>query len=257
MSWPTAVLNEVRHVGTMNPSDRQRNKFDGPGLSVTQAPAAWRNKAILSGNEWVLTCPDGCFLNASDVDEAHLDESTTWGLENDLLEPCLVSVSLVKDLNDKTDFALTLVSSEIGIQQDVGYLSLETATLESLLLERCLSLSGNSLFCLLSGKEFDVGSEGLEIGCVRSHRATNRLRERMMQDREVVGRIALDQCLMVYSEDVLLLDGVYWGASSDDLSDIPPRGIIHERVLRNWTAAMIEPVPHRYHRFFETFPVAT
>lgn len=265
MEWPTIPLSEVRHVGTMNASEKCRDSYEGSGLSFTQNPDAWRSASEVSGEDWLLSRHDGCFLDVLSLESEHVDEAISWGLETGLLESCIVFFGIRKDEHFSVEVATKLMKSGLSDSKERinyilsdGYPALEAQNVDTVLRGLCLNVADDKYVCSLSGTEHEFDSDEVVIGELSSLKASPAFKERMLQDQEVVGELAIDQCLIAYCEDVLLLDGAYWNEDPAHQDTTPCRGVIHKSVLDNWSVTRV-PDPdysgHDYQKFFAPFPL--
>lgn len=265
MEWPTISQSEVRHVGTMDASEKCRDSYEGSGLSVTQNPDAWRRASGVSGDEWLLSRYDGCFLDVLSLEPEHVDEITEWGLESGLLERCVAFFGIRKDGHFNVEAATRLMKSgfpdldeRINYILSDGYPALEAQNVDTVLHGLCLKVDDGKYVCSLSGTEHEFDSDEVVIEELSSLKASPALKERMLQDQEVVGELAIDQCLIAYCEDVLLLDGAFWNEDPAHQDTTPCRGVIHKSALDNWSVTRV-PDPdysgHDYQKFFAPFPL--
>jgi len=79
---PTAVIDAVFHVGTMDKVNKRSVNLEGNGLSVSLHPNVWRymDHGWISGDLWKLTRPESLFLDLRALTDAQRSEIVEWGI---------------------------------------------------------------------------------------------------------------------------------------------------------------------------------
>lgn len=91
MHGPLQRLNEVYHVGLLDPSTRTgRASLEAFLLSVSIHPEEWASIARCGGPTWTLERPGACYLDATALDDTAEAEITAWGLERGYLVPATI-----------------------------------------------------------------------------------------------------------------------------------------------------------------------
>lgn len=205
-------LQEVIHLGTLQRQDRGRlhaQSHEGHCLSVSLHPAAWRAIARLGGQQaWRLSRPDGVFVDVHQTlaSSAARDALCDWGVRHELAAREIRWLAYEHDT--ETDEWRFSVHRE---EQD--------ACLE---VEDPSALAEDGLTCVRSC-ELLVGTSAL------SERVGVALHE----------RDATEFVLMVWAEQCLDVDGLWWDDVLDVASLSAPRGGIFPQRIALWSKERI------------------
>lgn len=195
----------VYHIGTMNPADKQkvfRGSYEGHGLSVSQFPDAWREIARLGGDPlWRLTRAGNQFLDFLALDNEQRKALNEWGLANGWVVP-------------KTVWTVQYFDAEIDETRYFHCDSEEEAERESPQEEDCT-----------------VSTEEI-LG------ATRKLNE--YHGFEVDDVAVQDLLAVVYADQVLSIDGVFWDENLDVIGLTAPRAVIFPLRVADWKAVAAE-----------------
>jgi GNAT superfamily N-acetyltransferase/RNA:NAD 2'-phosphotransferase (TPT1/KptA family) len=220
---PTGTIRELWHVGTMDKSQHRSGSHEGNGLSVSTEPDAWEQiNEFTSGDHWKLTKAGNKFLNFHRMSKTQQKQLFEWGTQQGYVQP--------------QNMWRCWQCSEEG--EDAGYFEFPT-------LREALEEAG--VVSLDEAEEAGIHIEEDKEGYIPTEKFNTRMGEKVEQ------AFVLDFLAMIYAEDVLNLDGVWW----QDRLDIPalsaPRGVIFNSKLPTWkaekekTAAVTNIPPYIYH----------
>jgi hypothetical protein len=211
LTFPTRLIREVWHTGTLDPADKRRGSYEGAGLSVSRHPDAWERiaRGRIRGTRHRLTCPDGLFLNALRMTRTHRDAIQAWGLSKGY-----VRVGRI--------YRITWYDDEMESTMQCDFTSLAKAR----------------------GEKRDGPIKEMS-GLL----ASRKLRTRILNDAAVV--TVARELAPVYAEDVLDLDGTWWSDPLDVLTYNAPCGVITPSRLSRWQIRPDEPVRTATARFQE------
>lgn len=215
MKFPVKKLKLLYHVGNMaaQPAPHARSSHEGPCLSVSEVPGAWRSIARLGEAPlWILHKPNGAFLDMLQVSTEAKDAIVQWGYANGYAVEGTGWISEFH-LDDEDD------------PQDVRYCANAT-------FEESVSQCG----------EVGEPEDDCEVRARYSKQmpfATDKLGEYAEQKLDLL--MVFDMLALAYAEQVLDLDGLFWDERLDILSYSAPRGGILRSKLGSWS---IKKAPH-------------
>lgn len=203
--FPTRSFKKLWHVGTMDITKKREGSHEGNGLSVSPNPEAWQMIARSSGDYWELTKPGNLFLDFYRMSKAHRQELRTWGAEQGYIEAA--DTWDVCHYDDEME---------------------DTMCSEYPTLEEALSESGY-------GSVEEAKEDGIEItqntgGMLPTAKLSSRIGEPVAQ------AFTVDFLSMVYAEDVLKIDGVWWNETLDVSRYSAPRAVIFNTKVPTWKA---------------------
>ena len=83
---PIKKISKVFHVGEMDIKNKSKFSLEGSGLSVSINPDEWRKIAQLGDRElYLLTNPNGVFVDGNKLNKQQKNNVISWGLENDYI----------------------------------------------------------------------------------------------------------------------------------------------------------------------------
>lgn len=210
LTFPTRVIREVWHTGTLDPADKRPGSYEGAGLSVSRHPYAWERiaRAQIRGTRHRLTCRDGIFLNALRMTRAQIAAIQAWALDRGYVRLGTVYEVRWNDDEFECDRAMSFTSLRAARREAQGRT-----------LHRC---------------------EGLI--------ARAPLKRRILANEGVVSVVR--DLAPVYAEDVLDLDGTWWFDPLDVLTLTAPCGVIAPSRLGRWriqpaAPGRADPTSHR------------
>lgn len=206
---PTIEFCELFHVGNMDISQKQRNSYEGSGLSVSDCPDAWTRIARLGGrNTNRLTKEKGIFLNYHVLGEAR-KKIKQWGLEQGFIEK--QDVYLVSGMNENgEEYYMSYTNPEEAYEDYVDYVQYS--------LEEELTLSKEEVLKKLRKS---------------GYKATSKLLEVSMRDH-IDPIETLDLLVVAWAEQFTELDGVHWADIRDEEILSAPRSVIFNDKLKDW-----------------------
>lgn len=203
MTLPITTFPTLWHVGTLDPADKRRGSYEGPCLSVSRHPAAWReiSDGFVSGPCWKAGGSGIRMLNALSLDTNQKETILAWGVERGYAERA-------------TLWRITRFDDELDEEVSSTFESRDDAVLE------------------LDLDEDDEDRIAESIEEVDEHRSTPLLLEEVLDDRTLTGdRSVLDALLPLWVERETDLHGVWWQERHDPLAYSAPRGgIVPSRV---------------------------
>lgn len=202
--WPVCTVDELYHIGTLNPKDKGKGSQEGSGLSVTTHPYEWKRiYNRISGQLYECHKPQHLFLNAHALTDKHIDTINAWGVKNGWIEPTDYYKAYQYDSElDDTVYSIhpTYDDAEAEIYEidDDNYVEHEP----------------NGF----------VMTERMQETCLSYHRMHE----------------PTDLLFTLFAEYELNIDGVWW----DDILDVyaysAPRGVIVPKRLSEWTFTPVE-----------------
>lgn len=205
MKIPIHKFKMLYHVGELDaqPLVNSRSSYEGPCLSVSEVPNAWRAIARLGDAPlWKLTKNENQFLNMHRMSKALKEAVLQWGTETGLTE-------------NREGWVTELSSSD---EDGMPYTR--------------LSLSATYEMAVR-----DFGADGDDDVSARYTLmmpfATEKLSIYARQKVDLM--LATDMLTLAYAEQVLGLDGVFWDEELDVLAYSAPRAGIFPRKLSSWT----------------------
>jgi GNAT superfamily N-acetyltransferase len=208
--FPTRSFKKLWHVGTMDITKKRKGSHEGDGLSVSPNPEAWEQiNPFTGGDHWELTKPGNLFLDFYRMNKAHKQELTEWGVRQGYVE----AAGTWKYCYYDDEMEDTVCSEYPTLEQalsESGYDSLEEAKAE--------------------GIEITQDSEGL----IPTQKFNTRMGENVEQ------AFTLDFLAMVYAEDMLKIDGVWWNETLDVSRYSAPRAVIFNAKIPSWKATKVK-----------------
>lgn len=192
---PLISFKQVFHIGTLKIADKQRNSYEGSGLSVSLHPEAWKQiaKGHVSGIVWTCSKEGNKFINAHKLTKKQKNFIKTWGIENKL-----VTVESVWRVNFYDDEA----------EENRFF---EFATYEQAV------------------EEADDIDDIEEVsGALHTTAIFNR---RTLTNEKVAN---MDLLLTLWVEDTTDFDGVWWNDNLNISNLSAPRGVIVKNKVNSW-----------------------
>lgn len=203
---PTLKATEVYHIGTLDPSHKRSESYEGEGLSVSVNPSAWASIARLGGNPlWRLTKSNGRFLDYHDLSPEQLHEMVQWGIEHGWVEPKTVFRAYWYDEEDDAERYMTFDDADEAHEQIED---LEDARVEPV-------------------SQHPVSTPKLQQRCRQNHV--------IHEPHQLLATI--------WADDVLGLDGVWFADDLDPYALSAPRGVIFVSRLPEWHVEATEDWP--------------
>lgn len=215
MKFPIAKMKKLYHVGDLDvqPAPHSRSSHEGPCVSVSEVPGAWREIARLGEAPlWVLRKANGAFLDMLRLSAEAQDVIVQWGYANGYaIEGAGWVSELHPDDEDEDD--------------EVRYCYHPT-------LEEALRQMG------------EVGDQ--EDDCEVRARYTKQMpfaTDKLVAyaEQQVDLLMVFDMLALAYAEQVLDLDGLFWHENLDILGYSAPRGGILRSKLGSWTIKKAPP----------------
>lgn len=201
MKTPTYSVNKVWHVGEMDISLKLENSHEGNGLSISECPKVWEFIARCGGRSFnELTKETGEFLDYHQLREEDIQQIIQWGIHEGLIE-----------IRDSFKYILY---DENGEEMYGVCDSYEEAL--------CEANEEEELVQLLPKQPY----------------ATEKMKIRVMGKAEPV---LVEQLLAIlYTEDVLDLDGVWFHDDFSPHAYSAPRGVILPTQISTWKRAIVD-----------------
>lgn len=205
-AFPVKSFKKLWHVGTMDISKKRPDSHEGQGLSVSTHPEAWEKiNEFTAGAHWELTKPGNRFFDFHSMNKTQKEQLIAWGVEQGYVRP------QVKWRTYKRD--------EDG--SSLGYFEFDT-------LEEALEEAGYKT--IEEADEDDVKIKKDFKGLSPTPKFYTKMGEKFSQ------AFVLDFLAIVYAEDVLHLDGVWWADRLNVSKYSAPRGVIFNSMLSSWKA---------------------
>jgi 8-oxo-dGTP pyrophosphatase MutT (NUDIX family) len=202
-------FKKLWHVGTMNPNDKQKGSYEGAGLSVSVNPEEWQYIAGVGGDLWELTKQGNRFLNFHRIGKTQRQQIVQWGLKKGYVEPVVTyKVEFWDDEDQETRYHEYLDKAEAD------------AEAKSMIEEE-----GNESVKVVTDTE--------------ALNPTPTLLQRAHADRSEP-TMAWDYLVIVYAEDMLQCDGVWWDDRLDQYALSAPRGVIFKDKLSSWKIKKVQ-----------------
>lgn len=203
--FPLRSLTSVFHVGTLDEKNKGTWSFEGKGLSVSLHPEEWMHIARLSGSIQELLNPDGRFLDYYAMSQEQRAEARAWAISKGYLTQREVYVARWYD-DEWGEEMMTLCSDHDEAEFYAG----DSVTVErrDALTDLALANAGFAE----SGAQSDV-------------------------------MFAEDAVALLYAEEVLQVDGVWFEERLDPLVLSAPRGVILPNQVAKWTRRSPSPAP--------------
>lgn len=192
------------HVGTFDPKDKgcRGESFEGPGLSVSSHPEAWRQIAKLGGAPvWRLRRPEGRLLDALSLKRRQRALIQDWALSQGLVRSGSIWAVRWFDEDSNGDVEMHFESEEDARRElDEG---------------RSLHERPRRLIALPALAQYVQRSAPLIL--------------------------VEDFITLAYAELVLDLDGVYWSETLTPWNLSAPRGVLFPSKVALWSRELVEP----------------
>lgn len=194
---PTRSFAKLFHVGSLNIADKRRGSYEGAGLSVSLHPEEWMQIAKIGGPIWQCTRPGNRFIDFYRLRKPHKAMIAAWAIEHQwATRTSLWRVSYYdEEMEDERYF--TFADPQEAQDEAEDY---EDA------------------------KVTEVPGGGLM--------GTPALYQRMMQDRQDPD--VDDLVTIVYAEDAMKVDGVWFNERLDPDNLSAPRGVIVPSMVTHW-----------------------
>jgi hypothetical protein len=196
-SLPTITFQELFHVGTMNAEHKSLGSFEGSGLSVSTHPEAWAT-ILKTGNDpvWKCTKNDNKFIDFHKLSKRNKDVIAEWAFRNGFASVSRAwKVEYYDDEEEQTRY-FTFYDEEKAKQQAE---MMDTTPIE---------ISGGNIV------------------------STPKLALRMMQHTH--GVESMDLVVVVYAEDAMKYDGVWWSDKLKVSNLSAPRGVVVPSMIKTW-----------------------
>lgn len=193
----TVTLNNLFHVGTMNPADKwiRGLSHEGAGISVSSVPEVWRSLARLGDCPlWRCEKRGHQFLDAHSMQPEEKSHVYIWARDEKFVEPVPL-------------WELTYFDDELN------------APVHSLYPTKAEALS--------------EADEGAEVTETLGWKGTSTFVQRLNAPREVPAILLFDILLTFLAEDAGL-DGVFWDDELDPFRYSAPRAVIALPCINSW-----------------------
>lgn len=212
MPAPIKKFKRLYHVGMLaeQPAPHSRDSHEGPCLSVSRVPEAWRTIARLGADPlWMLDKPDGKFLHMHKLSKKLKAEIIQWGYATGYATEGL---GWITELNE---------GSEDNEDVDDEDISFSTAESEAEAIRTC-------------GTADEVHARYTRAMPFPTEKLT------AYAEQKLDLCMVFDMLALAYAEQVLDLDGLFWNERLDIYSYSAPRAGILRSKLNTWT---IKPTP--------------
>jgi hypothetical protein len=193
---PIARLRRVYHVGSLNPQDKgvRGPSLEGRGLSVSLHPDAWTRIAKLGGLPW---------WELKNPAARFLDVHRLSETQKEQIKAWAVGHGLAEE---KQGWAVTWYDDELERECEMHFIERHQAS-----------------------QELD---EGKELKPVPTLKATEKLNTHAGHNIDPL--LVFDHVALRLAEEVLGVDGVWWGDVLDPVGLSAPRGVIFTQHLNRW-----------------------
>lgn len=211
--FPSKLIGDLYHVGTMDISRKRSFSLEGDGLSVSICPNEWRRitRQTESGL-WLLSKKDVKMLDYHKLSVRSVNNIVKWGIEKGLATKGVL-YDVESYIDDELCYSTYATYEEAINETDIPYLDEEDD-------EEEYKGQLNRI----------VKREGII--------ATDKLKNKVSVDIDV-GDV-VKHIVLLYSEYVLKLDGVYWDDTLDILNYSAPRGVIFNSRLSSFSKTRLE-----------------
>lgn len=191
-------FKKLWHVGDMNPQSKRPGSYEGSGLSVSVNPEEWQYIAGIGGDLWELTKQGNRFLNFHRISKAQRKQITEWGIKQGYVEPITMwRAEWYDDEMEDTRYSDFLTEQE-------------------------------------AQEELESYGEGKVYEVPESLNPTPKLLSRAQAGGGDNTMMAWDYLVIIYAEDMLQCDGVWWDDKLDQYALSAPRGVIFKDKLPSW-----------------------
>ena len=200
MQVPTYLVNKVWHVGEMDISMKVNGSHEGSGLSVSECPKAWEFIAKCGGRSFnELVKTNGEFLDYHKLTEEDIQTIIQWGIKAELIT--LRDMYKYIFYNENGDEVYGLCDSY----------------------EEALS-------------EVDGEEEFVQL-IPNQPKATDKMKTRVTGDAAPV--LVIQLITILYTEDMLELDGVWFHDDFSPYNYSAPRGVISPLRISAWKRSIV------------------
>ena len=208
-------IGGLYHVGTLDISLKSTQSHEWNGLSVSNCPEAWKRICGCAGITWKMS-PVGqdFFLLFHDLEDGDFEEIRAWAIQHGYFESDKEYRVHWYDEEYEEDRYFVFTGDEEQLAQD---------EYEEKLAEE------------YEGVLFEELDNGLK--------ATPRLMELSLVNIEPA--MHLDIAVMLYAEEVLGADGIWWEDRYDPYALSAPRGVIFNSHMSNFTSESTRNVSER------------
>jgi len=204
VQFPIKKFSRIYHVGDMavQPPPNSRSSHEGPCLSVSRTPNAWRHIAKLGmAPIWILSKPKGRFLDVCRISKEAWQIINAWAYQEGYAVECLAVMTECADMTENGD----------DIVKTYTHATREESVRE-----------------LGEDDEEDIIRRYTEV----TPAPTDKLVE--YAEQHVNLGFAPDMLALAYAEHVLGLDGLYWHSELDMYCYAAPRAGIIRSKLSSW-----------------------
>jgi hypothetical protein len=209
MIFPVIKMKLLYHVGDMasQPAPHSRESHEGPCLSVSEVPGAWRSIARLGDAPlWTLRKPTGAFLNMLRLPAEAKDAIVQWGYANGY---AVEGIGWVSEFHpdDEDEGADARYCVQPSLEESV---------------RQCGEVGEQDDDCEVRARY----SKPMPF-------ATDKLVAYAEQQVDLL--MVFDMLALAYAEQVLDLDGLFWDENLNILRYSAPRGGLLRSKLGSWT----------------------
>ena len=199
-------LGGLFHVGTLDIANKSNQSHEWNGLSVSNCPHAWRQICGCTGTTWELI-PKGQdrFLLFHDLDDDDLAQIRTWAIEEGYFDA-------------DVEYRVYWYDNEY---EEERYFTFSGDEYDNAIFEYEAKLEEE-----YDGVRFEERSNGLA--------PTDHLL--LVSLVKIDPSMSLDIAVMLYAEEELETDGVWWDDNYDPYALSAPRGVIFNTRLDNFEA---------------------
>ena len=190
-------IGDIYHVGTMDINLKSSQSHEWNGLSISNCPQAWKEISGCYGTTWKLVPNEieASFLSFYDLDENDISMIKNWSLESGYFASSI-------------EYRVYWYDEEY--EEEHWFVFEESEKQEALDEYECRIAEE------YEGVRFEEYSDGLT--------PTEQLMNMSLTDVPVA--LYTDIAVMLYAEEVLECDGVWWEERFDPLGLSAPRGVI-------------------------------
>lgn len=211
--FPSKLISDLYHVGTMDISRKRSFSLEGDGLSVSICPNEWRRitRQTESGL-WLLSKKDVKMLDYHKLSVRSVNNIVKWGIEKGLAAKGVL-YDVESYIDDELCYSTYATYEEAINETDIPFLDEEDDAEEyEEQLNRIVKREGLKATPKLINKvKVDIDASDVETHLV-----------------------------LLYCEYVLKIDGVYWDEELDVLNYSAPRGVIFNSRLNSFTKTRLE-----------------
>lgn len=221
MLFPEIQKDSWFHVGDLSKKVK-RNSYEGSGLSISTVPNSWRKIARLSGEVFELNKSGGRFLDILALSLSSRRTIFEWAIVNQYLSTKKLWVYDYYDDEYRSFYQMEFESLEDLLQ---------TVELDELDEEERTHLFS-------SPSKVKREEEQSSIFGVERYQATEKLLLAEEWEGVCSSSISEDFAIARYTDEVLQLDGIYWGETDNEARMSAPRAVIFQSKLQEWNVTM-------------------